>query len=160
MMAEFAVEIPSHALRGPCPGVAFAKGKDWVELDRWVANATDLEIMRIDHDDAQPVPRNHLLATCSRYAGPPQGTTSLEHLRATAAVIAVFQNQGLIDLKFGKSEETALCVAGAQGNIVMAERLLQAGASTLPSVILSYPHPGQFAFTGFFIVSARDGERR
>ena len=74
--------------------------------------------------------------------------------QAMADIVTTFQRTNMLDLRGGTWGDPALVKAASTGNFWMCKQLLAAGASTPPSVILTYPPPGIFLETG---ESAMDG---
>ena len=92
--------------------------------------------MQIGLDEGVPIPRNTLLMSLGAFAGPVDIDCPF-HARATAAVVNLFAKKGLLDFKGGNKSEPALCAAAAHGNYAMCKLLLDSGASTPLTVIIS-----------------------
>ena len=135
-LSQNEVPVPADALRGICPGIAFAKVKNWAGLDAWLQTAPQQEVLQIGLDEGVPIPRNTLLMSLGAFAGPVDIDCPC-HARATAAVVNLFARKDLLDLKCGSKSEPALCAAASHGNYAMCKLLLESRASTPLPVIIS-----------------------
>ena len=120
----------------PDPANAMVKAKHWQSLLQWLSdNAHDPGlILAVSERQEEPFPSEiHLLGSMSGFR--PTGQKDFEHRACAAIIMRVFCNHGLIDLKVGRTEDTALLRAVCYGNFEIAEMLLEHGAGHPPCVI-------------------------
>ena len=112
------------------------KAKNWQSLLQWLSgNAHDPGlILVVSERQEEPFPSEiHLLGSMSGFR--PTGQNDFDHMACAAIICRVFYDHGLINVRVGKSQDTALLGAVCVGNYEIAEMLLDHGAGHPPCVI-------------------------
>ena len=103
----------------------------WDDLLQWLlANMGDRSRITATSPDSAPQSRVNMLASLAGFR-PAQGG-SYAHRAAANIIVRVFYEEGLINMKVGKSSETALLKAVVTGNFEIAALLLEFGAGKTP----------------------------
>ena len=119
----------------PDPGNGFCKNQHWRSLLGWLeenANNPDL-ILALSEERSQGAPCINLVGTLAGLR--PTTHENPEHRACAEILVAAFYKAGRINLKIGRSEETALLKAVTVGNFEIASMLLDHGAGHPPCVI-------------------------
>ena len=126
-------DVPEDVLRQLPIGIKMIKDQEWASLLKWLKLKLEDDpdcITATSHDD-DPAPRANCLGSMGGFR-PVAGCALSDHRECALIIIECFYRAGLINMKIGKSRDTALmrCVAG--GNIEFATMLLQWGAGIPP----------------------------
>ena len=119
----------------PEPGNGFCKNQHWRSLLAWLqenANNPD-PITALSLEVSQGASKVNVLGALSGFR--PTADDKPEHRACAQIIVTVFYKAGLINLKIGKSEETALLKAVTVGNFEIASMLLDHGAGHPPCII-------------------------
>ena len=119
----------------PEPGNRLLKDQQWQSLLAWLqTNANDLHLITaLSPEVSQGASKVNVFGTMSGVR--PTTDDKPEHRACAQIIVIVFYKAGLINLKIGKSEETALLKAVTVGNHEIASMLLDHGAGHPPCVI-------------------------
>ena len=115
-------------------GNGLLKSQSWRKLLGWLED-------NLDNPDAILAlsPESSQGASCINMVGTLAGfrphTDNAEYRACAQIIIEVFYNAGLINMKIGRSEETALLKAVIVSNYEIAKMLLHHGAGHPPCVI-------------------------
>ena len=123
----------------PEPANTYIKGEKWSVLLRWlIANKDEPDLLLVVSAQ-MPDPRGpsevHTLGTLAGFR--PTGRDDDDHHRACALIICRrYHERGLINLKIGRSQDTALLRAVTVGNYEIAEMFARSRCRPSP---LCYP---------------------
>ena len=115
-------------------GNAFLKSQSWRKFLGWLEDTLDNPdvILALSPESSQGASCIDMVGTFAGFRPP---TDNAEHRACAQIIISVFYNAGLINMKIGRSEETALLKAVIVGNYEIAMMLLDHGAGHAPCVI-------------------------
>ena len=103
----------------------------WDDLLQWLlANMGDRSRITATSPDSAPQARVNLLSTCAGFR--PVHGGSYAHRASVNIIVRVLYEEGFIDMKVGKSYETALLKAVVTGNYEVAALLREHGAGKTP----------------------------
>ena len=113
-------------MRGYCPANGMLQNKEWPALADWVTLHIDdpAIITMTSHEDGSP-PRSNILTSLDNFR---MHGSDGDHARASAAIVGVLYNEGLIHLQVGLARDTALLRSISNGNYDTCSLLLQYGA--------------------------------
>ena len=126
-------DVPVHVLRQLPIGIKMIKDHEWASLLKWLHAKLEDDpgcITATSPDDHQQA-RVNCLGSMSGFR-PDAGTDSSAHKECALIIVTAFYREGLINLKLGKSRDTALLKCVGVANIEIASMLLQWGAGIPP----------------------------
>ena len=115
----------------PEPAHTLLKEQQWDALMAWlIANAADLVAITATSPDVSQQSKVNLLGTLAQKR--PARRHDHAHQACASFIVAAFYKVGLINMRLGKSHETALLKACSTGNFEIAALLLEHGSGQAP----------------------------
>jgi hypothetical protein len=115
----------------PEPAHSMLENHQWDDLLAWLhANATDLVAITATSPDVSQMSKVNLLGTLGQKR--PAQRQDYAHQACASFIVAAFYKAGLINMRLGKSHETALLKACSTGNFEIAALLLEHGSGQAP----------------------------